>query len=330
MQRSVRIDYMKAIGIFFVILAHTALYEPLKNWIYVFHMPLFFFISGYLFTFDNHPSFGKFVRKRFEQLLVPYMWFNIITYLLWLLILRHMGAESDMNIAWWSPAVNALLGNGDRMVHDVPLWFLLCLYLVEVFYYICYKRCYYRRQWLTIAFFFIGGAVYYLCPIRLPFSLGTALVAIVFYSVGNMARTVRFQHKIPVSLFIIFTLLITVAVSSINGRINMHINYYHNYLLFFVGGFAGIGLMYCFCGLFRRSAVVQYISNNTLTVCGIHLTTFAVIKGLMVYLLGISPSILSGSVLYNFIFSLISLAMSLGIAWLINRYLPFLKGLYKY
>ena len=55
-------------------------YTPLKNWIYVFHMPLFFFLSGYLFRFDRHPNFMPFVRRRFRQLMCPYIVINLVTF----------------------------------------------------------------------------------------------------------------------------------------------------------------------------------------------------------------------------------------------------------
>ena len=45
-QRKDYIDYAKAIGIFLVVLAHTPLKNEVSDWIYVFHMPLFFFLSG--------------------------------------------------------------------------------------------------------------------------------------------------------------------------------------------------------------------------------------------------------------------------------------------
>lgn len=40
------IDYAKAIGIFLVVVGHTYAGNALTNWIYSFHMPLFFFLSG--------------------------------------------------------------------------------------------------------------------------------------------------------------------------------------------------------------------------------------------------------------------------------------------
>jgi polysaccharide biosynthesis protein PslL len=51
-QRIVHIDIAKGIGILLVVLAHNGLqaYAPfLHQFIYAFHMPLFFFLSGMFF-----------------------------------------------------------------------------------------------------------------------------------------------------------------------------------------------------------------------------------------------------------------------------------------
>lgn len=66
-------------GILLVVLGHSGMAEPeieshvvfLKKWIYSFHMPLFFFISGYLFSLTN-PDFlkinaGHFLFKKSQK-----------------------------------------------------------------------------------------------------------------------------------------------------------------------------------------------------------------------------------------------------------------------
>lgn len=40
------IDYVRDIGIWTVVLGHSFCSEDLKQYIYSFHMPLFFFLSG--------------------------------------------------------------------------------------------------------------------------------------------------------------------------------------------------------------------------------------------------------------------------------------------
>ena len=73
--RIISVDYAKAIGIYLVVLAHTQLCAPLTNWIYVFHMPLFFLLSGYVF--NNNPSFKEFINRKAKTLVFPYFTLGI-------------------------------------------------------------------------------------------------------------------------------------------------------------------------------------------------------------------------------------------------------------
>ncbi|WP_394899681.1 acyltransferase family protein, partial [Clostridium tertium] len=74
---------LKVILIFFVVFGHVIEYYINDNsilmtlyiFIYIFHMPLFIFISGYL-----SKNFYKMKRKAIRNLLIPYIIFNMIWY----------------------------------------------------------------------------------------------------------------------------------------------------------------------------------------------------------------------------------------------------------
>ena len=81
-------------GILLVVLGHSGFEEPvikqelsdLHSWIYSFHMPLFFMISGYLFSLTNKSfvdiQLDKFMQKKVLRLLVPYVTIGTIVYLI--------------------------------------------------------------------------------------------------------------------------------------------------------------------------------------------------------------------------------------------------------
>lgn len=68
------IDALKGIGIVCVVLGHVVL--PISRYIYWFHMPLFFFVSGYLYR----PGAGwrDFIDKRVRRLIIPYLCFLVL------------------------------------------------------------------------------------------------------------------------------------------------------------------------------------------------------------------------------------------------------------
>ncbi len=324
------VDYAKVIGIYSVVLGHTALYTPVTNWIYSFSMPLFFFLSGYLFSFERNPSLGKFTVKRFKQLIIPYFSINVIAYLFWLFIGRRVGADSGDEIGWYEPLWNAFLGNGPKMIHDVPLWFFMCLFVIEILYYLLFSRVkdsFY--SWLGIGILTLTGYLNYTFnSYYLPFDISVALVGIVFYALGNRIHTsARF---VPNLFGFVLSFLLMTLVCYINGRINMHKNYYGNYAWFLVGGLSGIYFVFCLSScclsLFKRKRWIEYIAMNTLVICGFHLFTFSLIKGVMLYAFHLPLSILEQKIGVNFLFAFLSMACCLPLIYIINNYFPFLTG----
>lgn len=92
-------DWAKALAIYLVVMSHTTISRPIANWAFMVEIPLFFFMSGFLFRFDRHPIFKVFAIKRFRQIIIPYVTINIVTYLFWLIVARHYGADSNNNIS---------------------------------------------------------------------------------------------------------------------------------------------------------------------------------------------------------------------------------------
>jgi len=76
------IDVMRGIAALLVVLGHCA--PPvLDTYIFTFHMPLFFFVSGVTFALkEKQPPFFVFVKKKFLRLIVPYVCFEAINLIL--------------------------------------------------------------------------------------------------------------------------------------------------------------------------------------------------------------------------------------------------------
>lgn len=77
--RLLYIDILKAFGIFFVILGHVLNdnKHPVSHFIYSFHMPLFFALSGVFFVYKKEIQLKELIRKRWKSMLKPYLFFYI-------------------------------------------------------------------------------------------------------------------------------------------------------------------------------------------------------------------------------------------------------------
>lgn len=130
-QRLQYFDILKGVAIFLVVMGHV-LTIGIRNIDNAFlfkiigeiHMPLFFFISGY-FTYkvtgDNRPFRYPQLKKRFLQLIVPFVTISS----LWIIYFPHSGLESPLDSSW-SGLYSDLWKNG--------YWFTLCLFEIILIY----------------------------------------------------------------------------------------------------------------------------------------------------------------------------------------------------
>lgn len=84
-KRNDTISITKGIGIILMVIGHSGALDFIHDFIYLFHMSLFFFITGYLLKLDYAQGWSEaktFVVKRFKRLWYPYVKFGFIFILL--------------------------------------------------------------------------------------------------------------------------------------------------------------------------------------------------------------------------------------------------------
>ena len=86
-QRLEYIDHLKAVAITLVVFGHFLIainplrfsYHPVQV-VYSFHMPLFFFLSGYMVGFKDHGKLPlSFIKKKITTLLLPWVSWTMIS-----------------------------------------------------------------------------------------------------------------------------------------------------------------------------------------------------------------------------------------------------------
>ncbi|MBK1986959.1 acyltransferase family protein, partial [Sphaerospermopsis aphanizomenoides BCCUSP55] len=75
LQRYVWIDYVKAIGIFLIVYGHAEITKLEFSFLWTFHVPLFFLVSGFLSVKDHNQLD---IRKKIDRLLLPYIYIYLI------------------------------------------------------------------------------------------------------------------------------------------------------------------------------------------------------------------------------------------------------------
>ena len=138
------IDWAKTIAILFVVFGHIP-EESGSFWIsYIvqFHMPLFFFISGYLTKKEYFNSTT--LQKYWHTLVIPYFCYNFVFYPYW--VVRHI---IDFPNAGWFDFIRPLIGTF-LLQFTTPIseslngvtWFIAALLVMKILLSICNKHRY--------------------------------------------------------------------------------------------------------------------------------------------------------------------------------------------
>ena len=323
------VDYAKVFLIYLVTLAHIPVCKPVYDTFCSFLIPAFFFLSGYFFSYDKYPRFMPFLRRRLKTLMVPYFSLALMAYAFWLLVGRHYGADEAAGVAWWHPLAATVLGYGKQMAQAVPLWFVMSLFVMEMAFWFV-GRCIRGRGFvMLVVLIVVGWLNYRFVALPLPFGLNPAVTCVPFYLFGMMSR--RMPGLLPASWlsFVLGAAAVAVAVVY-NDHVTVLTSRLGCYPLFLLGAFGGIYATVTMCrvlaALLGGREVVRFVAQSTLVVCGLHLVAYTLLKGVMVYVLGIDISVLPGSSWQALLFGLTGLACCQPVYWLLSRRLPWLLG----
>lgn len=105
MNRIIALDIAKAICIILVVMGHyvpdnsPAWYVLVHDVIYTFHMPLFMFVSGYVYIATKKRStYGDFLLKKVRWLMVPYLTTSVMVIVIKLLTQGSMSVDNPVTI----------------------------------------------------------------------------------------------------------------------------------------------------------------------------------------------------------------------------------------
>ena len=213
-----RLDYLdmtKGLGMILVLIGHlqgdsiftfSPYIQPLCVYIFSFHMPMFFIVSGILQAIkkDEIKPFGEVAKSRFRGIMVPYYWFSFF-YLLVVVVALIKGeiAVQTLYLNLWY----VLSGYGMNV-----LWFLPALYLGE------------------LLFIFLRRKIREDLPFVAVVGLSNAIVYLISYFVGIT------QYSTPAAMRIHELIIMVLRPVLVCGFIS--IGYYSHMLL---GGKGRIG-----------------------------------------------------------------------------------------
>lgn len=281
------VDTLKGIGILLVVVGHTAVPDSLKQYFFSFHMPLFFFISGYLFYFSEFSktgSFDTYVKNKLKHLIKPYFLFGLFSYLVWIFDntltfkfgLNH--TPYNLKTQLIDPMIGLAYSDENRLELNVALWFLTCLFLTELLFFLFHRITHGKIKFLVplLLFSAVAGFILSTFKILLPWNLTTAFTAVVFYGAGYLVS--RYHILICTKINNIPAILILLAAGLtahlFNGKINMAYALYSNIFLFYISSLSTVIAVDLIVRKIKPNKFLCLIGKSSMDIMGLHLVIF--------------------------------------------------------
>lgn len=213
------VDFAKVMAIFLVFLGHTEVSSPVMNRIYLFHMPLFFVISGILWNEEKYKDISLlgFIKKKFKSLIIPYFKIAIVCFVIRGLIINFfiLNYESYTDaLLRYIVGILLTIGSTEYMPSCSPIWFLTCLFFAELW--ICMIMKQKLHYLYVIVAIIIGVFIEYI--LKLPWGLGMSIRAVPFLYLGILIK--RYPTLMGKKSIIICGVLSVAAMLGCNFQTN--------------------------------------------------------------------------------------------------------------
>ncbi len=198
-ERLYNIEFINVIAIILVILGHSGcvyaniwdddivyknseIIRYITNYIYSFHMPLFVFLSGYLYSNgkinNKYRSFTELISKKFRRLIVPYLFIGI----LFMLPIKIIFNLDNISSSYFIRAINEII----LARHPSHLWFILMLFNLFIIFYIIEK--YLNKNKLIINLLIL--VTISIVSVKIPnvYQISTSMQYLLYFYIGYIIQ----------------------------------------------------------------------------------------------------------------------------------------------
>lgn len=307
-KRDISIDILRGIAIVMVVIGHSGF--KYTKYIYMFHVPLFFLISGFLRSRDcqHFTDLKNFVINKLKRLYIPYIQYNCIfllfSNLFLILNVYHtrdslstypelLGSPVEYNsiISTINSLLSTLLFCGGSQLGGA-LWFLRTMFITSIIFEI-ENLVLLKSNW-KIYFLFIFNLIlfsvgYYFSSHNLHTFLNAEsfLTIMVFYSLGSLLKF--YQNKKPKGLLqqgLLLLFCVTVFfIASIGLNVNIGKNEFSSAIGVLSTSITAFIILYYLAKLISvtfLSSIFQYLGKHTIEILALHFLAFKLVSWLLV------------------------------------------------
>lgn len=327
------IDALKGFLILLVVFGHINDAGYCQEWIYSFHLPCFFVISGILLSLNKkwqNRSFIDDFKHSIKTLMYPYLTFGLIRIIVF--IIEGIGIKRLI--------LDLLLFRGSS-----TLWYLPTLLIAELLFFVIAKNIKQNKSFFIIlaiivytgalSFFYakyfnsFDGTIdniYKALALLLNAPAGTVFIYFGYYF-NEKFLSKHLENKKSKTDVIVFILSVIVFVSGycfsqLNGKVDMRYAKFNSTLLFYVFGLiSSLALVCIFKFVVKRLVVLEFFGRNSLIImiCHMILELIPLSKWVLGYVITLNDS------LWCYLLILVAVMLiNSAIIYVINKYLKFL------
>lgn len=304
------LDNARGLALLGVIIGHIFQYDNiLITWIYSFHIPLFFIISGSLLYYKDtvNKNFLDLIISRIKSILLPYIIFCFVNIIFNLIL-----TPSLETLKWTILQTTTFFGIG-------ATWFLPALFISEIILILINKYINNKFvKFILIIILFVIPFIFKSSHIILTV-LFRSLISLGYISIGYYIF--RYINKLDISWSKIICIFIaSVGLSKINGSVDLYSLNYNNPILYLICGVIGsILILFTLKKLSNFNIkYLTYLGLNSIVIMATHQN---VIKICQIILNNNLKDFWGGIILLITIFIL-----EIPLVYIVNAYLPFILG----
>lgn len=266
-------DIMKFVAIIAMIAGHCV-HDWRRPWIYIWHMPLFFMVSGYFF---KPRKFSIAIKNSAKKLLLPYASTAIVIFMLTLI--EQYWIENNNFVT--DKTISILLSGGIGSIeypHGFAIWFLIALFLCNTLYTILHNT--YHDRTINLSLSVIGITLTTYLIIRTgttyaPFALLQVGMSIMFFHIGYMYHIYASTPSTSTQIILLLLSILAAIGSEHYGGLEMYCSQYPNLALNILGAVGGtyiiMQLSYFLCRTLPTIAVkVAQVGAISILILAVH------------------------------------------------------------
>ena len=287
------IDKLKGLGIILTVIGHSG--SPFSPIIYLFHMPLFYFLSGYTFKENNIYDIKGLIKRRYKSIYIPFLKYSLIFILFHNIFVKlnfyTLNLYYDKSTFLINLFKNFMFITTEQLLG--AFWFLTSIFITNILYAILKKHCENKQsKYINSSVFFlfllnitvfskniefnIPLLSYYFLMIRISCS------GILFFHLGNLCNKYKILYKINVNFIYLVIAILFLFINTNYGSVSMGSNEYGSSPTFFIiNSLIGIYVAYCIAKYITNKFITDifiFLGKNTIDILALHMISFKLIN----------------------------------------------------